>query len=621
MNRRPKRLFLLASAIVAPAVVLAVLSWRSFGQERQERRGEVLRLASLRARAVTRELEDELQKIVDEAWRPVGSTIEEVAAAGGRGSIAAARTSGGNWIYPHTLDSDLPSLEHRLRRENPDLLPAFSAAVALEFGADGGGTAAERYGRLESEVESSGTRGALIHARARAAWRAGRQDEARGLYQRLDREYGDSLSESGLPYRVVAQSRLLQMEPTPERVAAFQRTLGAAGIPGHARVLLLREAAAGPAMADARALAKLEELILVEEPPAATLTRIDDRAYLLSVRALAGGRAGVAAPLEGFPRTALDERDGIACEAEGVGRSRRAGEVLLRQSSEVFPSLTVAARLVDPTRFDVPRHRWLLTGGILACLFAALGFGIVALLRTVREELALAQLKSDFVSGVSHQLKTPLTSIRMFAEMLEGGRVPAEEKRQEYFRLIHRETLRLSRLVENVLDFARIEEGRKTLSFAERPLRDVVAAAVETFRAQVDGQGVELRADLSEEPLTARVDADALQGAVLNLLDNALKYGGETRRIELVLARRGARAEVSVRDNGPGIPAGDRGRLFEKFFRGASAVSGPAGGAGLGLALVKHAAEAHGGSVSVESEIGKGSRFILSLPLCPVSSS
>jgi len=239
------------------------------------------------------------------------------------------------------------------------------------------------------------------------------------------------------------------------------------------------------------------------------------------------------------------------------------------------------------------------------------------MLRTVRSEWRLAKQKSDFVSGVSHDLRTPLTSIRMFAEMLESGRETDESQRREYHRLIHRESVRLSRLVENVLDFSRIEEGRKTFTFQNTSLKDVIASAAETFRFCVEG--LDLTVGLPEDPLPARVDPDAIVAAILNLLDNAVKYGGG--KIDLSLVRRGELAVISVEDSGPGIPAEERGRIFEKFFRGSSAVAGPAGGAGLGLALVRFTVQAHGGSVSVESEAGKGSRFLFTVPLCPASSS
>jgi signal transduction histidine kinase len=627
--RGQRRVALLVGAILAPALTLAVLSWRSLRQEREERRAELVRLASSAASAALHGLEREIAELAERTWRSAGNTVENVAGtAAGGGGIFCVRNAEGRMIYPRPLETDSPSLEERIRRENPDLLHSLSGALQTEFARADPGEASVQYRKLEDQVETASTHVALLHARARAASRSGRKEDARALYERLSREPETAGAESGIPYQVLATVRLIELDPGPDRLEAFHQALARHAIPGHARLFLLGDLPKGlnlgEPIASARALERLEGLVGRGGAPEDEIVRIDERPFLLSYRAFPGGSAGAAIRLESFPsppaREALLPADAIACEIEKIDPPA-VGEVLVRQASPALPTLAVLARLVDPARLEVPRSRLALTGGLVACLVAALLFGTFALLRTVRRELAVAQLKSDFVSGVSHDLKTPLTSIRMFAEMLADGRVTGEEKRRDYQHLIHRESLRLSRLVENVLDFSRIEEGRKTFAFSEHHLKDVVASAVETFRALSDGQSVRIRTDLSGDPLVARLDRDAVLGAILNLLDNALKYGGEAKEIEVALVRTGSHGEISVRDQGPGIPEAERERLFEKFYRGSRAVAGPAGGAGLGLTLVRHVMEAHHGSVRAESEPGKGSRFVLSLPLCPESSS
>lgn len=566
------RTLLFSVAILLPALVLAVLSWRSLRQEESQRAQEVRGRAAASLRAFLLELEAELREVRDRSTFEGAETCE---------------------IGKPTAEPLLPqSLEERIRRESPDLLSTYERAVELEY--SGRSEACGLYRSLEAEVESPATRAALLHSRARASARVGRTEEAKSAYEKLACE--DGASESGIPYAILARARILELAPSAEGTAEFVRLL--TGLDGHARVLLLRDLKGVPpgALESARARAALEDACAQGET-ADRLVRFGDRLFFFVFR----GSVAAAVPLAQFPRSRRQE-EGIAFVIEGFDIPAR-GELLHRETSTEFPSLSVSARLVDPTRVQTPRGRLFLNAALLICLLAALGFGIVSMFRSVRGELRLAKLKSDFVSGVSHELKTPLTSIRMFAEMLESGRAPDIA---EYHRLIHQESLRLSRLVENVLDFARIEEGRKTFAFSERSLNDLAASAGRGFRRE----GVDLELKLPPEPVVARVDGDAVVGAILNLLENAVKYGGGKIELELTVG-----GKISVRDHGPGIPPGERERIFDKFYRGASAQSGPTGGAGLGLYLVRHTMAAHGGSVSVESEVGEGSRFTLKFPL------
>jgi two-component system phosphate regulon sensor histidine kinase PhoR len=224
-------------------------------------------------------------------------------------------------------------------------------------------------------------------------------------------------------------------------------------------------------------------------------------------------------------------------------------------------------------------------------------------------------MKSEFVANVSHELKTPLALVRMFAEMLQTGRVASEEKRQQYLDIIMSESERLSALIENVLDFARVERGRQAYEFAEGDVGEAVSKAVNVYRYRAEREGVELATELEPGLPAARIDDRAIQLAVINLLDNALKYAAGSERVTVRAGRENGSVVVRVVDRGPGVPPEDRERIFERFVRGTASKTPSGGrpvrGSGIGLALVKHIAESHGGrawvDTTADAESGSGS--------------
>jgi signal transduction histidine kinase len=260
----------------------------------------------------------------------------------------------------------------------------------------------------------------------------------------------------------------------------------------------------------------------------------------------------------------------------------------------------------------------------LSLVLAVAAFGAYLLWRDVRRELRVAELRSQFVSSVSHELKTPLTAIRMFAETLRMGRPADPALRNEYLDTIVNESERLTRLLNNVLDFSRIESGRKVYQFAPHDLEAIVRTAARAMQYPLAQQGFDLQVDVVAGIPPVPVDADALEQAILNLLANALKYSGDARRIELRLARDDDHAVISVRDWGIGIEPGDQQRIFDKFFRVARPENRLIPGTGLGLTLVDHIVRSHHGRVDVESTPGAGSTFRIYLPFAredPASSS
>jgi signal transduction histidine kinase len=241
-------------------------------------------------------------------------------------------------------------------------------------------------------------------------------------------------------------------------------------------------------------------------------------------------------------------------------------------------------------------------------------FGGYLLWRDTRREARLSELRSQFVSSVSHELKTPLTSIRMFAEILQMGSVPDARTRDECLDTIVNESERLTRLLNNVLDFSRIEQGQKTYQMAPTHLADVVHSAAKTMHYPLAEQGFALSLNVDDGMPPVDVDPDALKQAVLNLLTNAMKYSGRSRTIELRLFPENGDAMIQVEDHGIGISESEQSRIFERYYRAQVAENGAISGTGLGLALVAHIAEAHGGRVQVESSLGVGSTFSIRLP-------
>jgi len=241
-------------------------------------------------------------------------------------------------------------------------------------------------------------------------------------------------------------------------------------------------------------------------------------------------------------------------------------------------------------------------------------FGLILTVRAVSHELELARLKSDFVSTVSHEFKSPLTSIRHLAEMLQAGSVPSEERRRRYYDVLVEQSSRLSSLVTNILDLARIEEGKKEFVFEVLDVGDLVRDLVTTTQQRVGHEGYVLEVSVEESLTSVRADRNALAQAVANLLDNAVQYSRDAKDISVRVSAGERQVIVAVEDHGAGIPANEVDKVFDRFYRGGDALTRAVKGSGLGLALVKEIVEAHGGSVHVESALGQGSTFAIRLP-------
>ena len=322
----------------------------------------------------------------------------------------------------------------------------------------------------------------------------------------------------------------------------------------------------------------------------------------------------------------------VAPRAIPTGQQVRSGALRLSgvPGGHLF---SVGLNLADPDLlYSTYRRRlWLAVGLILTATLAAFA-GLTGTWRAFERQRRLGEMKSNFVASVSHELRAPIASVRLMAESLERGTIEGRERQEEYLRVIGQECRRLSSLVENVLDFSRIDQGRRPYVFEATDVQALVSRTIELMRPYAAERQVNLASAPPSAPagaLRPRVDREALQQALVNLVDNAIKHSPHGASVIVGLeadsdalrdaaardAHRPARIRLFVEDQGPGIPADEQGRIFEAFYRRGSELQRETRGIGIGLAIVRHVAEAHGGRVLVRSSPGSGSRFTIELPL------
>jgi two-component system, OmpR family, phosphate regulon sensor histidine kinase PhoR len=286
----------------------------------------------------------------------------------------------------------------------------------------------------------------------------------------------------------------------------------------------------------------------------------------------------------------------------------------------VFKDWHISLASLHATAGQRARQNFALNVALSTLLALALLSGVVLALRTASREMKLSQMKSDFVSNVSHELRTPLASIRVFGEFLRLGRVDSPDKIREYGDYIETESRRLTQLINNLLDFASIESGRKTYHFERMPLEDVVAETLRTFEVRLRQSGFRITYDRPDTPLPPLwIDPAAVAQSLCNLLDNAVKYSNGKTEIVVRLRREAGMAVISVQDFGIGVPRDEQQKIFDRFHRVSTGLVHDIKGSGLGLAIVRHILEAHGGRVTVESRPGDGSTFCLYLPIDALS--
>ena len=281
-----------------------------------------------------------------------------------------------------------------------------------------------------------------------------------------------------------------------------------------------------------------------------------------------------------------------------------------------FWELSMTTAPGEPDRSS-PRRAIAVFAGSMLLVFCVLVLGVILLLRDVSRETQLNRLRSDFVSGVSHELKTPLTLIQLYTETLLDGERFGGEERRGFYQIILRESERLTHFIERALDFARVDRREKQYHLEEGNLAPLIAQTVHVYGEYLKRRGFVVESDRASSLPVVDFDPDAVAQAVVNLLDNAAKYSGESKFVGVRLLAEDSAVIFEVEDRGIGIPADEQEKIFQQFYR--SRTRSGKGGYGLGLFLVKHIMDAHGGRVEVRSEVGRGSRFRLIFPGKPAS--
>ncbi len=363
-----------------------------------------------------------------------------------------------------------------------------------------------------------------------------------------------------------------------------------------------------------------------------------NRTYHLSVRQPADG-AGVdqagswgmlldrEALIGGLLRPAIEEHAATGV-ASWIVRGRSGEPLLASEAPREGPATVTAGLASDFLSWTLELHQpdprlveTLLTSrrGVyfyaFLLLMGILAFGLTLTARSVTHQLELARMKSDFVSTVSHEFKSPLTAIRQLAEMLQSGRVSSDEQRGRYYDVLLEQSERLTVLVDNVLDLARMDEGHYELERATVDVGVLLNEIVERVEHRVRHEGFAIRSEIDDPAPVLTLDAGAITQATTNMIDNGVKYSGESREVVVRGFSRNGHFVIAVQDFGVGLDEDEALKVFERFYRGGSELTRTVKGTGLGLALVKQIAEAHGGSVAVESALGSGSTFSIRLPL------
>ena len=286
-----------------------------------------------------------------------------------------------------------------------------------------------------------------------------------------------------------------------------------------------------------------------------------------------------------------------------------------RGFESVFPGLILGIKLHGTTIESISQKFLRTNFMILGALSLMMAAGTWLIYRNVTRELALAKLKSDFVSNVSHELRTPLALIRLYAETLELGRLTSPGKQHEYHEIIRKESERLTALINNILDFSRIEAGKKEYSFRETDVADLVRSTLESYRFEIEQNGFRFEEKIESNLPALQVDREAIARSLLNLVNNAVKYSAEEKYLAVHLYRQNGSVNLEVVDHGIGISPAEQSKIFEKFYRVGDPLVHNTKGSGLGLSLVRHIVLAHGGAVVVASTPGMGSTFTISLPV------
>ena len=643
-HRRQVWLFLLA--IVVPSVALAWIGVRLILQETELAEGRQLaerrRVVSGARQALVSRLErirlQEVSALASAGFRPPARYRDSAV-------VLVALVADNALILPW----EMPSA--RGNAGAPAANPRFEATIRraenAEFLAGDHATAARLYREAMGLARNPDQ---TAHARlslARALGKAALPRESLAQYRVLLESDDRVVDEFGVPFTLYAARRLIARgEASRETVSLIRSELDRVATPQPATLYLLRDLALALSSVDSDSIisAQAGDLVLALEGRVAIVEhalQLQRDFPQLGMSRLRGDDSRETEPVWLFHGDEwLVSSSQVSDEFEEIVLALRPADIMTMVAREAalpsavgsveivrntggpgesllpnFPDLqvrfpTTSAGVTPP--WSLQRSFYL---GALLFVLATTLMGGYLFWRDVRREVHVATLRSQFVSAVSHELKTPLTSIRMFAETLQMRDTDDVDLRNEYLDTIISESERLSRLLNNVLEFSKVEQGTKSYRPEATSLAEIVRASARAMQYPCHQEGFTLAVDVADDIPFVAVDRDAIEQAVLNLLTNAMKYSGSSRDIALTLTADDGNAVIAVSDRGVGIPEDEQRRIFEKFYRMPTSHVDGIPGTGLGLTLVRHIAEAHGGSVTVSSKTAQGSTFSIHLPL------
>ncbi|HWF09144.1 MAG TPA: HAMP domain-containing sensor histidine kinase [Bryobacteraceae bacterium] len=503
--------------------------------------------------------------------------------------------------------------------EEPD---AFADAEVLEFQQALPARAADAYQRMAAAKNAAIQAGALIRL-ARVLRKMNRMEEARAAYVRVT-EAGPDVRTSpvgGVPAELIARHALNELPALKQDLLGGRWQLTR----GQFEYYWSEASEAAPLPAGAVAFSDVvaqswPQINQETNPRGQSTVWVGQHPWLLIWRSVPGRKAIFITRPESLLKTVFANGDVLSAAVDGEGRlvagSRAStGYAAVRTPAESHLPWTLymtSSRAVNMAG-TLSRQRFLLLVVLLTVSFLIAGAYFIA--RAIRGDLAVARMQSDFVSAVSHEFRSPLTSIRQLSELLAFDRVPGEGRRHVYYETLLRESIRLQRLVEALLNFGRMEAGVRQYRFEPLDTAALVARVASEFEPQISATGRHIELGGCSEQCTIHADPEALSVALRNLVDNALKYAPNCPAIEVRWRVERSRVAISVRDRGPGIPASEKRAIFRQFVRGSAAEAANVKGSGVGLAMVQHIIAAHGGDVTLASEPGAGSVFTILLPL------
>lgn len=473
---------------------------------------------------------------------------------------------------------------------------------------------------------------------AALARKTGNVVRSRELLQPLTDPASEMAGETGIPLHFVAALHLAEIGSDRAREGILDQVCGEAVAEGSplSEALIERATALSSGMARWMDVWNLHQearnfYASTVSSPELGFADVEGTDWLTFARPAEGGTWVLGIPLVAAKAVCLELQQGSA----GATRFRTRvaiGDRLVLGGPRTDEPLGVASRVIPVFNGELPLRleTWLADresfyaqqrtrsrrfGALIAASAVAVFIGFFAAWRAFRRQQQLSEMKTNFVSSVSHELRAPIASVRLMAEELAEGESPSPEKQKQYHHFIGQECRRLSAVIENVLDFSRREQGRETFEFEPTDLKMLVGETVELMRAYAEEKDVRLKVVQLDHFAIVEADGRALHRLLVNLVDNAIKHSPPDSTVRIGTEVDRAMTRLWVEDDGPGIPSSEHGRIFERFYRIGSELRRETQGVGLGLSIVKHIAEVHGGKVTVCSAVGEGSRFVVELPL------